>query len=84
MPDSVGMLYRKRIFSQSYRHGYSLFTPQIVNAMCSLAIMMFVSAHLLWFLESRGGNKQFQSEYWAGIDESYWWAIVTGDWCLFS
>ena len=78
LSESLGMLYRRERFSQETSTiAYNFFTPQTVNAMCILAIMIAISAHLIWFLESRGGNKHFSREYWAGIDESYWWAIVT-------
>lgn len=52
--------------------------PTIKRMMLILLIIVAILGHAIWFRESRNGDDaNFHSNYFKGIFESYYWAIVT-------
>jgi ABC-type amino acid transport substrate-binding protein len=47
------------------------------NFICFLFIVMVIFGHLVWFVERGVNSKHFPPNYFSGIDDGIWWAIVT-------
>lgn len=47
-----------------------------IAAVGFLLAVLIVSAHIIWLAERRR-NEQFAKNYWPGIWDSFWWALVT-------
>jgi hypothetical protein len=76
--ETAGMLYRNDAFFMTKKSRFPLammFTPTIGNAMLFLFHLVIISAHVVWFVESRGGNTLWKREYLKGIDNAIEWSI---------
>ncbi len=48
-----------------------------VNFGCFIVLLVVISAHAVWLFERRNNSKQFPEHYLDGIDDAFWWAVVT-------
>ena len=55
----------------------SIFAPFTVNFGSLTFILVCVFAHLVWLAERKANASEFPPDYWEGIDDAFWWAIVT-------
>jgi len=53
-----------------------LFSPGLIYGVGLFLIVLFIAAHIIWFLERRH-NPQFSKDYFNGLWQSIWWAVVT-------
>jgi hypothetical protein len=74
---TIGFMYRRQALVSQRTPLEALTSPMVVNTICLFMVMMVVSAHILWYCESRGHNPQFPVPYREGIAEGVWWAVVT-------
>ncbi len=55
----------------------NLFTWGFASAVLALAVLLLVVGVLVWFVESRGNEEQFQKDPKRGIGDGFWFAAVT-------
>jgi ABC-type amino acid transport substrate-binding protein len=53
------------------------FTYQMLATIAGLLALLFVVGSLIWLLERRGGQSQFDRRPLRGIQDGVWWAAVT-------
>ncbi|WP_036484387.1 transporter substrate-binding domain-containing protein [Myxosarcina sp. GI1] len=54
-----------------------IFSPILLKTIGVLLLVIFISAHLLWFFERKQNSQMFPREYLPGIWEACWWSVVT-------
>jgi ABC-type proline/glycine betaine transport system substrate-binding protein len=53
-----------------------LISPALLYIVGVFLIVLLIVAHIIWLLERRG-NPQFSKNYFTGLWQSIWWAVVT-------
>ena len=53
-----------------------LISPALLYIVGFFLIVLLIVAHIIWLLERRG-NPQFSKNYFTGLWQSIWWAVVT-------
>jgi len=53
-----------------------LISPALLYVIGVFLIVLLIVAHIIWLLERRG-NPQFSKNYFTGLWQSIWWAVVT-------
>lgn len=53
-----------------------LISPALLYIVGGFLIVLLLVAHIIWLLERRG-NPQFSKNYFTGLWQSIWWAVVT-------
>jgi polar amino acid transport system substrate-binding protein len=74
---SIGFMYRRNAVAKRTTPLEALLSPMIGNTISLFVIMIVVSAHIIWYCESRGNNPQFPVAYREGVAEGVWWTVVT-------
>lgn len=60
MPDYLGMLLR----------------PGVAALLLTLIGALIINAHLIWFFEHPHNEEEFPKDYWHGIGEALWYALM--------
>jgi len=65
------------IATQVWETVVSILTSRtFITAVGFLLAILVISAHIIWLVERRS-NEQFAKNYWPGVWDSFWWALVT-------
>lgn len=54
----------------------SIFSPTLLTVLGIAFVILNVIAHAIWWLE-RHSTSDFEANYWVGIQEAFYWAVVT-------
>jgi len=63
--------------SLSAEYETQFINAETLNAFCFLVLSIFVSGHVIWFLEHNHNPDHFPQNYLDGIDDAVWWSAVT-------
>ncbi|MEM7337441.1 MAG: transporter substrate-binding domain-containing protein [Actinomycetota bacterium] len=56
----------------------ALFSREVGSILLVAMIGLVVFAHVIWLVERRDpANEDFESAYWPGVWDGFWWAVVT-------
>ena len=53
-----------------------IFSPALLYVVAIFLMVLLIVAHIIWILERRS-NPQFSKNYFTGLWQSIWWAVVT-------
>ena len=48
-----------------------------ISSVCLLIVLLFIVGNLLWLAERRRNTEQFPQDYWHGVGNGMWFAVVT-------
>ncbi|MGK7920189.1 MAG: transporter substrate-binding domain-containing protein [Trichodesmium sp.] len=48
-----------------------------ISSVCLLIVLLFIVGNLLWLAERRCNTEQFPKDYWHGVGNGMWFAVVT-------
>ena len=48
-----------------------------ISSVCLLIVLLFVVGNLLWLVEKERNKEQFPQDYWHGVGNGMWFALVT-------
>ena len=48
-----------------------------ISSVCLLIVLLFVVGNLLWLVERERNKEQFPQDYWHGVGNGMWFALVT-------
>ncbi|MEM1173121.1 MAG: transporter substrate-binding domain-containing protein [Cyanobacteria bacterium P01_H01_bin.35] len=48
-----------------------------ISSVCLLIVLLFIVGNLLWLAERRRNTEQFPKDYWHGVGNGMWFAVVT-------
>ena len=51
--------------------------PFFINLLCFVFLWHILFANLIWLVERRENSEQFPPRFLEGIDDAFWWAVVT-------